>query len=133
MSNEILSVLSIIVPIFTALISGLISYALAVKKAKKDLENIQVQHQQDIEKLEKQHTLDLETLSEQHKNEMEKIFSQYQHESNMKEKDNVEQLGMGMVSALFKPITENETFKKLIDKKLKEKLDAEKGDKNNGD
>ena len=125
MSNEVLSILTITVPIITALVSGIFSYVLAVKKSNKDIEKISAQHKQDLEKLEKQHNQDLETLGERHKQdletitqthklEMEKIQLQQAHERQMKEQENIGKMSMGILGPLLTSVVESDAYQKLL-------------------
>lgn len=114
MSNQILTILTICVPIITSLISGITSYILAVKNSNKE-----------IEKLKEQHKHDLENMKENHKLEMEKLKSQQEHEKEMKNQNFSEQLGAG----LFQTITQNQKFQEFMSKEFEKAI---KGDKRNG-
>lgn len=127
MSNEVLSILTITVPIIAALISGIFSYVLAVKKANKEIESLAEQHKHDLDKIEKQHSQDMETLGEKHRQaldtlaethklEMEKIQRQHEHERHMKEQENSEKLSMEIIGSLMGSVLESDEYKKLLAK-----------------
>lgn len=103
MSNEVLSILTICVPIITALVSGILSYMLAVKNSNKE-----------IEKVREQHKNELESMKENHKLEMEKLNNQQNHEKQMKNQEIAGQIGAGLFSKMF----ENPTVQDLLGQEI---------------
>lgn len=85
------SLLIALVPaLITAVVSGLFSYFLAIRKSSKDIEQLAEKHKQEME-----------TIREQHKLEIEKIQIQQEHEQKMKEQDTGAKLGASIVSSLM--------------------------------
>lgn len=117
MSNEILTVLTICVPIITALISGIVSYILSVKNSNKE-----------IEKVRELHKNELENMKENHQLEMEKIEMQQKHEKDMKNQEVINQLGAKLVGQIIT----NESLQNLITNTINTEIDKQKEKNKNG-
>lgn len=90
-----------------AVISGVITYMVASKKAKSEITTLQESNKHEIEKLMKQHEVDIESLKEKHQLEIEKSEQDHKHkieimalehknalESNEKEQSNAAMFGV---------------------------------------
>lgn len=80
-----------IVSILCAFISGYTSYAVAIKKARSDINIIVKQHQVDMEALEKQHQM-----------ELEKINLEHSHQLELQQKDLEKTFGASFLNEVFK-------------------------------
>ncbi len=108
------SLLIALVPaLITARVSGLFSYFLAIKKSKKDIEQLAEKHKQEME-----------TLREQHKLDLEKLQLQQDHEKKMKEQDVGAKIGESIVASLMSGIMGSDKMQQKIDKMIDEKFQA---------
>lgn len=80
-----------IVSVVCSLISGFVSYSIARKQTKSDLE-----------KLEKQHELDIEKEREKFAMEKERMELEHKHQLELKEKEMENQVGADLFSAVAK-------------------------------
>lgn len=103
--------IAIIPALITAIISGLFSYFLAIKKSTKDIEQLAEKHKQEME-----------TMREQHKLEIEKLQLQQEHEKKMKEQDAGTKIGADIVTSLLGGIMKSNKMQQTIDKMLDEKF-----------
>lgn len=71
--------LSYLVPIASAVISGLASYLAARKNCDAEIQKLRESNAHDIERLLKQHEIDIDALKESHRLEMEKAESDHKH------------------------------------------------------
>lgn len=94
-----------IVAVLTAIISGLISYLLAIKKGNDEIRQLKIQNQNDLEKLEKQNKLDIEKQKEIFYLELEK--QKLAHQNNLETLDKqgsnamAQQLTTSLLGGLF--------------------------------
>lgn len=68
-----------------AVISGFITYLVATKKAKSEIEALKESNRHEISKLMKQHEIDIESLNEKHKLELEKSELEQRHKIEIME------------------------------------------------
>ncbi len=112
---------SLLVALAPAVISGVVSYILAIRKSAKEIEQMTEKHKQEIE-----------ILHEQYKLEIEKIQVQQEHEKKIKEQEVGAKLGAEVISSLMAGIMESGAMKKGIDDMVSQKLIKkfnERGDK----
>lgn len=91
-----------IISILVALISGVVSYAAACKKAKAELEVVRAESEHDLNKLMEQHKLDLDAIRKKHELEIEKINLEHKHQMELKQMELNSQLGNGLISEFMK-------------------------------
>ena len=114
------SLLIALVPaLITAMVSGIFSYFLAIRKSLNEIKQLAEKHKQEIE-----------ILREQHRLEIEKLQFQQEHEKKMKEQDSSVKFGESIISSIMSGIMGSDTMQKNIDKMIDEKF--HKKEKKNG-
>lgn len=114
-----------IVSIIIAIITGLLSYLTAVRKAGSEavshMKTLQESNKHDIEKLMQQHRLDLESLERKHQMEMEKLEAEHKHQTGLKDKEVAANLG----SSLLGPLLSSAMNMPGVQEKLQKALDEQ--------
>lgn len=90
-----------IVSIVCAVISGWVSYAVATKNAKNNLEAVKETNKHDLEKLMEQHKIDIDSLERTHMMEIEKINLEHAHQMEMRQKEFENQLGGNAMNTIL--------------------------------
>lgn len=98
---------TLVISSIPAIITGIITYMTANKKAKSEIDTLKESNKHDIEKLMKQHEVDIESLKEKHQLEIEKSEQEHKHrleimqlehrnalESNEKQQSNAAMFGV---------------------------------------
>lgn len=125
----------LLIAIIPALITGVGSLIIAIKKCKSEISTLETNNKHEIEKLMKQHEIDIESLKEKHKLDMEskekehqlkieEIKIQNEQEILKKEKELSNSAMYSMMEAatkdLFTGIFNSPEFKDEMNKKIKE-------------
>lgn len=90
-----------IVSVVCAVISGWVSYAVATKNAKNNLEAVKESNKHDLEKLMEQHKVDIDSLERIHKMEIEKINLEHAHQMELKQQEFENQLGGNAINTIL--------------------------------
>ena len=107
---------SLLIALAPAIVSGIFSYILAIRKAKKEMEQMAERHNQEME-----------TLREQYKLELEKIRVQQEHEKKLKEQETVAKVGGEIISSVRTGLIESEEMKKSINGMVRQKFNKKGG------
>lgn len=114
---------TLLVSCIPAVITGVITYMTANKKAKSEITALQESNKHDIEKLMKQHEVDIESLKEKHQLEIEKSEQDHQHKieimqlehKNALESNEKQQSNAAMFSVMSDVITNPQKLQGLLD------------------
>ena len=106
-----------------AIITGIISYLTANKKAKAEIATLQESNKHEIEKLMKQHEVDIESLKEKHQLETEKCEQEHKHKieimqiehKNALESNEKQQSNAAMFSVMTDIIKEPQKLQGLLE------------------
>lgn len=90
-----------IVSVVCAIISGWVSYAVATKNAKNNLEAVKESNKHDLEKLMEQHKVDIDSLERTHMMEIEKINLEHAHQLELIQKEFENQLGGNVMNTVL--------------------------------
>ncbi len=107
---------SLLIALAPAIVSGIFSYILAIRKAAKEMEQMAERHKQVIE-----------TLREQYKLEIEKIRVQQEHEKELKEQEAGAKVGGEIISSVITGLMESEEMKKSINGMVRQKFNKKGG------
>ena len=113
---------SLLIALAPAVVSGVVSYLLAIRKSAKEIEQMTEKHKQEME-----------TLREQYKLEIEKIQVQQEHEKKIKEQEAGVKIGGEILSSLMTGIMGSEAMKKGIDEMVSKKFDTKEDKSKNAD
>lgn len=119
--EEILNTL--LVSCVPAIMTGIISYLTANKKAKAEIATLQESNKHEIEKLMKQHEVDIESLKEKHQLETEKCEQEHKHKieimqiehKNALESNEKQQSDAAMFSVMTDIIKEPQKLQGLLE------------------
>ena len=116
----------LLIAIVPALITGVGSLIIAIKKCKNEINTLETNNKHEIEKLMKQHKIDIEALNEKHRLdiEIEEIKVQNEQEILKREKELSNSAMYSMMGDatkdLFAGIFNSPEFKEEMSKKIKE-------------
>lgn len=114
---------TLLVSCIPAIITGIITYMTANRKAKSEIVALQESNKHDIERLMKQHEVDIESLKEKHQLEIEKSEQDHQHKieiMNLEHKNELEsnekqQSNAAMFSVMSDVITNPQKLQGLLE------------------
>ncbi len=123
----------LLIAIIPAIITGIGSLTIALKKCKNEINTLETSNKCEIEKLMKQHEIDIENLKEKYKLEAEakqqehdlkikEMKTECENEILKREKEFENQAKYGVMGDLFKGIFSSPEVKKELDKKLREEF-----------
>ena len=107
---------SLLIALAPAVVSGVVSYLLAIRKSAKEIEQMTEKHKQEME-----------TLREQYKLEIEKIRVQQEHEKELKEQEAGAKVGGEIISSVITGLMESEEMKKSINGMVRQKFNKKGG------
>lgn len=113
---------SLLIALAPAIVSGVFSYILAIRKSSKEMAQMAEKHKQEME-----------TLREQYKLEIDKIQVQQEHEKKLKEQEAGVKIGREILSSLMTGIMGSEAMKKGIDEMVSKKFDTKEEKNKNVD
>lgn len=90
-----------IVSVLVALISGIVTYSVAIKNVKGSLESVKEANRHDIDKLMEQHKIDIDSLERKHEMELEKINLEHQLQMERSQKEFEHQFGGNMMNTMI--------------------------------
>ena len=102
---------SLLIALAPAVVSGVVSYILAIRKSAKEIEQMTEKHKQEME-----------TLREQYKLEIEKIQVQQEHEKEIKEQEAKAKIGGDVISSVMAGIMGSESMKEGLSEMIKQKF-----------
>ena len=129
--------IQLLIAIIPASITGIVSYLVATKKCKNEIETLRTSNKHEIEKLMKRHEIDIESIKEKHKLDIETKEKEHQlrieeikvkNEQEMlkKEKELSNSVAYSMMGdatkELFSGLFNSPEIKEELNKKLKESL-----------
>ena len=114
---------TLLVSCIPAVITGIITYMTASRKAKAEIATLQESNKHDIEKLMKQHEVDIESLKEKHQLETEKSEQDHKHKveimqlehKNALESNEKQQSNAAMFGVMSDVITNPKKLQGLLD------------------
>ena len=112
----------LLIAIVPALITGVGSLIIAIKKCKNEINTLETNNKHEIEKLMKQHKIDIEALNEKHRLDIETKEKEHQLKIGEKELSNSAMYSMmgDATKDLFAGIFNSPEFKEEMSKKIKE-------------
>ena len=127
----------LLIAIVPALITGIGSLFIALKKCKSEIKTLEINNKHEIEKLMKQHEIDIENLKEKYRLQFEAKQQEHdlkikemkiecENEILKKEKEFENQAKYGAMGDIFKGMFSSPELKKEIDKKIKEEFNKNK-------
>ena len=113
--------------IIAAIISGVLAYMSAIKKAKTDIRALQETNKFEIEKLMNQHRLDLEALERKHEMEIEKAKLEHEHKLELVQKEMENNLGTGAINMMLSEAMKTPEARQAIGQAFKSKQGDKRG------
>lgn len=107
-------ILPYIVAIASTIISGLLSYFSAIKKASSDLNALKETNRLEIEKLMSQHKLDLEALERKHEMEKEKMNLEHAHKIELLRKEAENAMSTNMMNSALGEILKTPEARQMM-------------------
>lgn len=103
-----------------AIITGIVTYLVAHKKASAQIEVVKEQNKHDIERLMKQHKIDLDSLGKQHQLEIEKMEIEHKHKLEIIEKENENNLNQNLMTGVMGELMKTPEIKAEITKGIRQ-------------